>query len=216
MQFAYVKTMVVGSKLFGSMFLVLCASIGCAGFVHAQGVWSPITLVGGPTNIVTTGGITYAQYAWVMGGCMDLISNGPLIEKDGNFSYDFEIELETGVACPQFVFGVSTTAVLDALAPGNYTLTTTSWSVPVATNDFTVPTNSMTTLQPVGFGVDGSFNIQLTGVPGVNYVLQRSTNLVNWTSLSINSVGTPLSDNSPILLGPCYYRVQIIAKLTAQ
>jgi hypothetical protein len=201
--------MKAGSKLFGSLFLGLCASIGCAGLVHAQGVWVPITVVGGPTNIVTTGGITYAQYAWAMSGCMDLVGTGPLMNNGGNFSFDFEIEYDTGTICPQLIAPVATTAILGALAPGDYTLITTSWYVPVGTNNFTVPANPAPTLQPIGFGPDGSFNIQLTGVTNVNYVLQRSTNLVNWATLSYNSVGT-LNDASPILPGPCYYRVQIL------
>ena len=96
------------------------------------------------------------------------------------------------------------------MAPGDYTLTTTSWNVPVATNTFTVPTNSTPMLQPIGFDTNGLFNIQLTGLPNVSYVLQCSTNLVDWTSLSTNSVGPPLRDTSPVVPGPHYYRVQIV------
>jgi hypothetical protein len=177
--------MKAGSKLFGSMFLGLWASIGCACLVHAQGVWVPIT------------------------AGMDLVSTGPVINQGDNFSFDFEIENDTGVICPQLLTPVATTAILGALAPGDYTLITTSWYVPVGTNYFTVPTNPTPTLQPIGFGPDGSFNIQLTGVANVNYILQRSTNLVSWTTLSSNSVGM-LSDTSPLLPGPCYYRVQIL------
>ena len=113
--------------------------------------------------------------------------------------------------CPQFILNETTTAVLGTLAPGTYTLTTTSWGVPVATNTFTVPTNPHANLHPIGFGTNGSFNIQLTnGVTNVNYVLRCSTNFVNWTSLSTNLAGPPLSDPSPVLPGPCYYRVQIL------
>ena len=112
--------------------------------------------------------------------------------------------------CPLYVILETTTAALGTLAPGTYTLTTTSWSVPVATNTFTVPTNSTPTLQPIGFAADGSFHIQLNGVTNVSYVLQCSTNCVNWTSLSTNSVGPPLRDTCPVLPGPRYYRVQIL------
>ena len=58
--------------------------------------------------------------------------------------------------------------------------------------------------------MDGSFHIQLTGVTNVSYVLQCWTNFVNWTSLSTNSVGSPLRDPSPVLPGACFYRVQIL------
>ncbi len=62
----------------------------------------------------------------------------------------------------------STAVVLGVLPPGNYNLTTTSRGVSVATNNFTVPIKSMQTLQSADFGADGSFIIQLSGVPRVN------------------------------------------------
>ena len=52
--------------------------------------------------------------------------------------------------------------------------------------------------------------MQLTGVTNVTYVLQCSTDLVNWTSLSTNSVEQQLRDPSPVLPGSRYYRVQIL------
>jgi hypothetical protein len=191
------------------MFLGLCAIVGCVGSVRAQ-VWQPIRVSLGPVRVVTTCGITYAEYTWVMGGCLKVDSIGPLIRNGSNFSFDFEIEQETGVPCPLYVFLESTNVVLGALAPGTYTLTTTSWGVPVATNTFTVPIPTPI-LRPISFAGDGSFQMQLlNGVTNVSYVLQCSTNFVNWTSLSTNSVGPPLRDPSPVLPGPCYYRVQIL------
>jgi hypothetical protein len=197
--------MKIGSKLLGPTFLGLCASIACAGLVHAQ-VWAPVSVSLGPVSVVTTGGITYAEYTWVMGGCLRKDSIGPVIRNGSNFSFDFKIEQNTAGRCPMYVFLETKTVALGALTPGTYTLTTTSWGVPVATNTFTVPT----TLQPIGFAADGSFLIQLNGVTNVSYVLQCSTNCVNWTSLSTNSVGLPLRDTCPVLPGPRYYRVQIL------
>lgn len=202
-----------GSKLFGSMFLGLCASIGCAGLVHAQGVVSNTVTWTGTVSLVTTGNVTYAEYSWVLFGCdcEYLVSTGPVTRNGSNFWYNFDLAEETGpVICPQFIALMVTTAALGTLAPCTYTLTTTSWGVPVATNTFTVPASSTPTLQPIGFATNGSFNIQLTGLTNVNYVLQCSTDFVNWTSLSTNSVGPPLTDPSPVLPGPCYYRVQIL------
>ena len=193
--------MKAGSKLFGSMFLALCASIGCADLVHAQE---------GPVNLVTTGNVTYAQYTCEWYGCDQLVGIGPVIRNGSNFSYDFDVAVEIGVPCPLLCGPVNNTVALGTLAPGDYTLTTTSWKVPVATNTFTVPTNSTPMLQPIGFDTNGSFNIQLTGVPNVSYVLQCSTNLVDWTSLSTNSVGSPLRDTSTVVPGPRYYRVEIV------
>jgi hypothetical protein len=204
------------SKFFGSLFLGLCASIACGGLVHAQTVVSNKVTWEGTVSLVTTGNVTYAEYTWMLLGyeCEYVVSTGPVIRNSSNFWYDFDLGERTGGACPQFIARVSTIAALGTLAPGTYTLTTTSWGVPVAINTFTVPTNSTPTLQPVGFGTDGSFNVQLTGVTNVSYVLQCSTNFVNWTSLSTNSVGLPLSDPSPVLPGHCYYRVQILDTTT--
>ena len=205
-----------GSKFFGSMLLGLCASIGCAGVVHAQDVEYAVTWTG-TVSVVTTGSVTYAEYTWTLKGyeCEYIVNTGPVIRNGSNFSYDFDLaEPWNPEACPQYVALVNTTATLGTLAPGTYTLTTTSWGVPVATNTFTVLTNCTPTLQPVGFGTNGSFNMQLAGDTNVSYVLQCSTNLVNWTSLSTNSVGPPLRDPSPVLPGSCYYRVQILDTTT--
>ena len=201
--------MKAGSKLFGPTFLGLCASIGCAGLAHAQvGVGETNVTWQGTVSLVTTCGITSAEYKWELMGCdcEYVVSIGPVIRNGSNFWYNFDLGEQTGVACPQYIALMTTTAVLGTLAPGTYTLTTTSWGVPVATNTFTIPT----TLQPIGFAADGSFLIQLNGVTNVSYVLQCSTNFVNWTSLSTNSVGPPLRDTCPVLPGPCYYRVQIL------
>ncbi len=206
------------SKRFGPMFLGLCASFGCAGLVHAQGEIGETNVTWqGTVSLVTTGNVTYAEYTWTLFecDCESLFSTGPVIRNGSNFWYDFDLEKQTGLVwCPQIVANITTTAALGTLAPGTYTLTTTSWGVPFATNIFTVSTNSTPMLQPIGFDTNGSFNIQLTGVTNVNYVLQCSTNFVNWTSLSTNSVGPPLSDPYPVLPGPCYYRVQILDTTT--
>ena len=183
--------------------------VGCAGLLHAQ-EWQPIIVTNEPSRLVTTGGITYAEYTWVMIGCEKLESIGPLNRQGSDFWFDFDFEYETGVICPQYAYFQSATVVLGALAPGAYTLFTTSWGVPVWTNTFTIPTNCTPTLQPIGVAADGSFQMQLNGVSNVSYVLQCSTNLVNWTSLSTNSIGPPLTDTSPALPGGRFYRVQIL------
>jgi len=203
------ECMKIGFKFLGPTFIGLCASIGCAGLVHAQ-VWVPMTWQG-TVSLVTAGNAPYAEYTWSFGGCEEVVNLGPVIRNGSNFWYDFDLERETGpVFCPMFLVRFTTTAALGTLAPGTYTLTTTSWGVPVATNTFTVPIPTPI-LRPISFAGDGSFQMQLlNGVTNVSYVLQCSTNFVNWTSLSTNSVGPPLRDPSPVLPGPCYYRVQIL------
>jgi hypothetical protein len=165
----------------------------------------------GTVSVITTNSITYAKYTWGFGGCEEVVNIGPVIYNGSNFLYDFDLEMLTGVLCPEFVGIINTTATLGTLAPGTYTLTTTSWGVPVAINTFTIP-DPTPILQPVGFGTNGSFQIQLSNtVNNASYVLQCSTNLMDWTSLSTNS-GAPssLSDPSPVWPGPCFYRVQIL------
>jgi hypothetical protein len=48
------------------------------------------------------------------------------------------------------------------------------------------------------FGANRQFELNFLGVPGSNYVLQATTNLVNWTSLSTNTAAT----NAFILMDP--------------
>jgi hypothetical protein len=205
--------MKMGSKHFGSMILGLCASIGCAGLLQAQ-----VTNVTwrGTVGLVTTNNVTYAEFMWPLFGflCENVVGTGPLVGNDSNFWYNFELtEPVTPMICPQFVANITTTVPLGTLAPGTYTLTTTSWGVPVMTNTFTIPTSSTPILYPVGFCTNGSFEIQMSNCDSnMSYVLECSTNLVNWTSLSTNSGGPPLMDPSPVLPGPCYYRVQILQR----
>jgi hypothetical protein len=202
--------MKAGSRLLNAMLLGWCATVGCAGLLRGQG-WQPIMEAGVVTNLVTTGGVTYVEYTWLMTGCDSVASIGPLLCNGNNFSFDFDIEQYEGI-CPDFAFYEGTNVVLGALAPGTYTLTTTSWNVPMSTNIFTI-SNITPVLQPIGFDTNGFFQIQMSsGVTNVSYVLQCSTNLVDWTSLSTNSVstnsvGVALTDNAPVLPGVRYYRV---------
>ena len=192
----------------GSTILALYAIVGWAGFLHAQ-VWQQETNVLGPVSVVTTGGITYAEYSWAIGGCESMNGIGPLIRNGNDFSFDFDYEVEMGVPCPADVTSESATVVLGTLAPGAYALTTTSWGVAVGVTNFTVPTISTPTLQTIGFSANGSFQIQLNGVANVGYVLQSSADLVSWTSLSTNSFGQTLTNIPPVLPGWRFYRVQI-------
>ncbi|HLX72609.1 MAG TPA: hypothetical protein VKV04_23555, partial [Verrucomicrobiae bacterium] len=134
---------------------------------------------------------------------------GPLNRNGSDFSFDFEFEMETGVVCPSYVTMQSATVVLGELAPGIYELTTTSWGAPVQTNAFIVSTNTTPMIQPIGFTADGTFQMQLNGVANVSYVLQSSSDLMNWTSLSTNSIGLPLTNKPPASPGWHFYRVQI-------
>jgi hypothetical protein len=200
--------MKTGCRETGALFLTLWVIVGSACSLKAQ-LTVQLTNVFAPAAVVTTGGITYAEYGWVVSGCGEMNSMGPLIRNGTNFSFDFDYENVMAEACPNDVFEQSASIVLGALAPGTYALTTTSWGVPVGTTNFTVPTLSTQTLQPLGFSTNGSFQIQLNGVPYIGYVLQSSTDLVSWTSLSTNLIGQPLADIPSSSPNRRFYRVQI-------
>jgi hypothetical protein len=189
--------------------VVLFAALWGVGALEAQ-VWQPITNIFEPFKFVTTGGVTYAEFRFSISGCEDLKGYGPLARDGGDFSFDFDLAMETGVACREYVALESATVVLGELAPGAYTLTTTSWGVPVGSTNFVVPTNSTPMIQPIGFAADGSFQIQLNGVANVGYVLQSSTNFTSWTSLSTNFVGRQIVDKSPPATEFRFYRAQIL------
>jgi hypothetical protein len=187
--------------------LGFCAIVGCPALLDAQ-----------PVSLFTTGGITYAEYSWEEGGGSAVLeSMGPLIRNGSNFSFDLSFSsYGGGVVGGGFFYGYA--VVLGALAPGDYTMTTTSSNVPTATNTFTVPTNATPTLQPIGFAADGSFQIQVNGADNVDYVLQCSTDFKSWTTLSTNGnvsggyFGTDpctllLTDTFPVLPGSRFYRV---------
>ena len=180
--------------------LGFCAIVGSPALLHAQ-----------PDSLFTTGGVTYAEYSW---GTPAPQSMGPLIRNGSNFSFDLSIPGD--IVGGGFTFGYG--VVLGALAPGDYTLTTTSYNVPVATNTFTVSTNATPTLQPIGFAADGSFQIQINGAYCVDYVLQCSTDFKSWIPLSTNGmlweedfgagpVSFSIGDASPVSPGSRFYRV---------
>jgi len=202
--------MKTGLRLLSFVLLGWFAALGCAGEVRGQTL-EPVQQAGVVTNFPTIGGITYANYVWGMTGSEALESTGPLIRNGTNFFYNFDIEQSTGVG-PLFAYLEYTNVFLGVLTPGTYHLITTSWRVPVSTNAFVILPISPQ-LQPVGFDANGFFEIQIFGVAtNVNYVLQCSTNLMDWTSVSTNlvlnnAISIVLADNSPA--SPCsrFYRV---------
>ena len=194
------------------MFLGLCASIGWAGVVHAQGLVTSNVTWSGTVSFVTSNNVTSAKFSWLLDGskCEDLAGSGPLVRYGSSFWYDFDLTVTFGISCPNVLATITTTVPLGTLAPGVYTLITTSWGAPVATNTFLMAP----VLQSHGFDTNGCFRVQMSsGVTNVNYVLQRSTDLLNWTSLSTNTVstnavGVVLTDSCPALPGNRFYRVR--------
>ena len=192
----------------GCIVVILCGIAWPVGQLYGQTNFQPIAWPGGVVGLGTTNGITYVTYQWVMVGCDEVLNAGPVVRNGNSFSYDFDVGLEEGVPCPQIAWFADKVVALGALAPGRYTLVTTSWGSPVSTFPFTM-TFSM---QAIGCDTNGYFRIRASSaVTNASYVLQGSTNLVNWTSISTNSVstnsdGVVLTDSTP---GPGfrYYRV---------
>ena len=170
----------------------------------------PITW-GAIPSFVTTNNVTYADYPWYPSCGVTMVGMGPLTRNGNTFWYDFDLEIRYGVPCPlSYPTHPHFFITLGNLSTGVYSLITTSWEVPIMTNTFTVPT---LVLQSAGFAGDGSFQLQLqNGITNANYVLQSSTNLLDWTSLSTNSLVPVLTDTNPVLSGPRYYRVQIFGQ----
>ena len=174
------------------MLLVWCLTVGSADLERAQGLLIPPAVQG----VVTTNGITYVEYSFGGGQCPIVESIGPLTRNGNDFSFDFDL---AGGPCKLVSPPRETNVDLGVLAPGTYSLVTSAWDVPRATNTFRIAP----VLQAIGFDTNGSFRIQMSSaVTNVSYVLQCSTDLVEWTSLSTNLVstdlvGVPLT-NSPI------------------
>lgn len=161
----------------------------------------------GSVSLATTTNVTHAKYMWFLPCCQTVAGTGPLVRNGNNFSYDFDIMGPPQCSCLSILIE-TTDITLGTLAPGVYSLITTSWGEPVATNTFTIAP----VLQANGFDTNGLFQIQMSsGVTNVNYVLQCSSDLVNWTSLSTNTfstnaVGIVLIDTSAASSGYRFYR----------
>ncbi len=188
---------------------------GRAGVVFGQttppGTYQPVMEGSNsvPITILTVGGITYARYTLTLGGCLLVAGAGPVTRAGSAFSFDIDVEMQLGVACPDDVFQQTSVVALGVLPPGAYTFTATSWGAPFATYSFTVGANPEPTLVPLSFTAGGVFQIQLNGVAGVSYILQSSTNLTSWTSLSTNLFGSPLEDPAAAGAGQRFYRVLV-------
>ena len=64
------------------------------------------------------------------------------------------------------------------------------------------PTAPMLTVLPPSPQPGGQILLQLTGQPGVSYVLQNSTNMTSWTSVTTNAqIGASLTFTNPVPAG---------------
>lgn len=155
--------------------------------------WLPLVFKPG-INITTVGGITYEQYsATFTNNGFRLTQTGPLTRSGTNFSLDFPFEWFTGATQPA-TNTINGSTPLGALAGGNYALFSSSWGTPVGTNLFTVPTNVSPTLTGVTNSGNGGFQMSVAGISNATYVVQASTNLVDWAGVFTNR-GAPFNFN---------------------
>ena len=74
---------------------------------------------------------------------------------------------------------------------------------------FTVPTNAEPTLTPLGLSEKGQFQFRFAGVFGVDYVLEATTNLVDWTAIVTNPVLDVFVDEQSTNYLSRFYRLLI-------
>ena len=170
---------------------------------RAQAQWIP----GGPphwvqTEISTVGGITYFQGESSMDQWCNRLAAYRVSREGTNLSLPIQQEVWTGICvCDAVECGPAPNqriaSVLGALEPGDYSLTiwsTNQVSFPRTTSSvrsFTVPTNGTPTLA-ISRGTGESVQVHVEGIPNIQYVLQGSMDLTNWTSLRTN-IGAPIT-----------------------
>ena len=104
--------------------------------------------------------------------------------------------------------GTLTITQLTASQAGTYTVTVTN-SVGTASGTIAqvaVYATAAATLAPLARTAGSNFGLQVTGVPGYQYVVQTSTNLVNWISVTTNTAPFNYQDTGSSPAGRRFYR----------
>lgn len=105
----------------------------------------------------------------------------------------------------------NTTLVLDNVTPdqaGTYSvfITNANGSTPGSNAALSVYTSAVATMTPPLLSTDNQIQFALSGVPGLNYVLQASTDLVNWDSIATNISPFNFTDTNSANIPQRYYR----------
>jgi hypothetical protein len=72
-------------------------------------------------------------------------------------------------------------------------------------------TNVAATLTPIASAGPGQFSCNISGVPGYQYIVQASSDLVNWTSVQTNTAPFTFVDNDMGQVSHRFYRAAYIA-----
>jgi hypothetical protein len=165
----------------------------------SPGVWQRAPVPSDLIQITTTnvGGITYGSYdVGLPDTCYRLLSVGPLAPNGTNFSRDFHILNQTGVACADVATHVRSSFLLGRLAPGSYSLTALAWGQPANTTAFVVNADSAPTLVSMKAPVAGLAAFTTLGVADVRYAVEASPDLTNWSGL-VTNLGAPFEFADP-------------------
>ncbi len=167
------------------------------GAFESQSVAEWLPLVYQPAiSMTTVGGISYAGYsAAFTNSAFQLLPLSPVSLAGTNFSQSFNFQWYTGASQP-----VPTTFAgdipLGLLANGGYAFLSQSWGATVGTNLFSVLADGSQTLSNAFTAADGTFQMDVAGVPGADYVIQATTDFVDWTSVQTNH-GAPFTFTDP-------------------
>jgi hypothetical protein len=183
----------------------------------AQQSWVP---VGPPpwTNVMfqTVGGITYFTHrSWVK--ICHRVHAFPVAPAGTNFLQVINYEQYNGPCVLCECYGMEThVSVLGALASGDYDLQVWSWNPQLLGNVqytnllFHVPSPNVPTLSCLPPTNGGSFQLAVLGIPNVEYVIETSSTLADWTPIATNKGGPFVWNPSPPPRTNCFYRARII------
>ena len=171
-------------------------------------------------EIIQEAGITYSRVTTMLpaGMCCQRIAAYPPARQGSTFTQTVQLETWGGACIGLFCDAryEDAVSVLGALSPGNYHLIQTAEGLPTPwfVVDFGVFTNSYPTMVVTPATNDPSMTIQINGIPKVLYVLENSTDLIQWTALATNmtaSGSAPITFSIPRTHGSYgFYRTQIM------
>lgn len=166
------------------------------------------------TLSLTLGGRAVTNYLFEAGQDGDVYSGCTpcrwILEQPAGFAETNPVPSQAKV---QIVYALSTAS------PGSYPLQQFSWAagLPGLTNaifGYGEPADQQllqfvtTAYQPylTGQHVTNGFTLQLAGVPGYKYAVERSTSLTGWVALTTNVSPFVFTDTTAAGLPRCYYR----------
>ena len=195
-------------------FVLLLVSLGCQISARAQPILSPPDITS--VNVQTIGGVTYSTFTAQVQACYQLIP-GPVMQSGTNLQQMLDQQPVGDICICDIVLPCPPSpethvSVLGALPPGQYGLSCYATSAPfpvlwpLIQLPFTVPDPTPTLQCSIG---GSQFSMTVAGISNVDYVIEASGNLSNWTAVATNH-GGPFTVNIPVAGQQQYYRVRIV------